>query len=72
MTCFTQGQIWSFMLLYGKKLKQWIFSETTVVYDRKVGRCSQLNEYMNLYEHQRSRSFTDFGPEHSYLMFLNF
>ena len=28
-----QGQIWSLMLLYGKKVKQWIFfSETVVVY----------------------------------------
>ena len=40
-----------------KKVKQWIFSETIVVNDIKVGRCSQLNEYMNLYEYQRSRSF---------------
>ena len=32
------------MLLYGKKLKQSIFSETIVVYDIKVGRCSQLNK----------------------------
>ena len=32
------------MLLYGKKLKHWIFSETIVVYDIKVGRCSHLNE----------------------------
>ena len=30
-------------------------SETFVVFDVKVGRCSQLNEYMNLYEYQRSR-----------------
>ena len=29
-----------------EKGKQWIFSETIVVYDIKVGRCSQLNEYM--------------------------
>ena len=35
------------------------FSETIVVYDMKVGRCNQLNEYMNLYEYQRSRSFID-------------
>ena len=41
------------------------FSETIVVYDIKVGRCSQvndymkqLNEYMKLYENQRSRSLT--------------
>ena len=35
-----QCQIWSIMLLYGKKVKQWTFSETFVVYDIKVGRCS--------------------------------
>ena len=35
-----QGQLWSLMLLCGKKIKQWIFSETIVVYDIKVGRCS--------------------------------
>ena len=38
------------------------FSITIVVCDVIVGRCSQLNEYMNLYEYQRSRSFTDLGP----------
>ena len=32
------------MLLYGKKLKTMDFSETIVVYDIKVGRCSHLNE----------------------------
>ena len=36
------------------------FSETIIVYDIKVGRCSQLTECMHLYEYQRSRSFTDF------------
>ena len=50
------------MLSYGKKVKQWMFSETTVVYDIKVGRCSELNEYINLYEYKRSGSFTDLGP----------
>ena len=30
------------LILYGKKVKQWIFSETIVAYDIKVGRCSQL------------------------------
>ena len=34
------------------------FSETIVVYDIKVGRYNQLNEYMKLYEYQRSRSLT--------------
>ena len=32
------------------------FSETIVVCDIKLGRFIQLNEYMNLYEYQRSRS----------------
>ena len=32
-------QIWSLMLLYGKKVKQWIFQKI-VVYEVKVGRCS--------------------------------
>ena len=48
------------------------FSETVVVYDIKVGRCSQLNEYMKLYEYQWSRSFTDLGPNHSDSIFLKF
>ena len=30
------------------------FSETTVVYDIKVGRCSKVNYYMNLYEYHFS------------------
>ena len=38
------------------------FSETFVVFDIKVGRFSQLNEYMNLYEYQRSWSFIDLCP----------
>ena len=47
------------------------FSETIVVCDHKVNRCSQLNEYMKFYEYQRSRSFTDLGPNLSASMFLN-
>ena len=50
------------------------FSETVVVYDIKVGRCSQLNEYVKLYEYQRSRrcraSF-DLVPDHSDSIFVN-
>ena len=38
----------------------------------KVGRCSQLNEYMKLYEYQRSRSLTDIGPNISDSIFLKF
>ena len=46
-----------------EKGKTMDFSETILVYGIKVGRCSQLNEYMKLYEyHQRSRSFTDLHP----------
>ena len=45
------------MLLYGKKVKNNIF-----VYNIKVGRCSQSNEYMKHYEYQRSGSFIDRLP----------
>ena len=45
-----------------EKGKAMIFSETIIVYDIKVGRCSELNEYTNLYEYQWSRSFIDIGP----------
>ena len=47
------------------------FSEITVVYDIEVGSCSQLGDYMKLYEYQRSRSFSDIGPNHSDSLFLN-
>ena len=47
------------------------FLETIVVYDIKVGRWSQLNEYMKRYEYQRSRSFIDLSPIHSDLIFSN-
>ena len=55
-----------------EKVQTMDFSETIVVYDIKVGRCSQLNEYMKLYEYQRSRSFIDLGPIYSGSIFLNF
>ena len=48
------------------------FSETILVYDVKVGRCSQLTEYMNLKEYHRSRSLIDLGPNLSDSTFLNF
>ena len=47
------------MILYGENVKTIDFSETIVVV---VGRRSKLNEYVNLYEYQRSRSFIDLGP----------
>ena len=46
------------------KRKTMDFSETIVFHDIQVGRFSQLNEYMNLYEHQWLRSFIDLGPDH--------
>ena len=55
-----------------EKVKPMDFSEIIVVCDIKVGRCSQLNEYMMLYEYQRSRSFIDLGPNHSDSIFLIF
>ena len=60
------------MLLYGEKVKTIDFSETIVAYDVKVGRCSQLNEYMKLYEYQRSRSLIDLSSNFSDSVFLNF
>ena len=48
------------------------FSEIIVVYDVKVGRCSYLNEYMSLYEYQRSRSFIELGPRSLRFTFSNF
>ena len=54
-----------------EKVKTMDFSETIVVYDIEVGRCSQLNDYMKLYEYQSSRSFIDLGPNHSDSVFLN-
>ena len=35
-----------------EKVKTMDFLETIVVYDIRAGRCSQLNEYMKLYEYQ--------------------
>ena len=55
-----------------EKVKTMEFSEIIVVYDIKVGRCSQLNRYMKLYEYQWSRSFIDLGQNHSDSIFLIF
>ena len=49
-----------------EKAKTMDFSETIVVYDVKVGRCSQLNEC------QRLGSFIDLVPNHLDSVFLNF
>ena len=46
-----------------RKKNNGFFSETILVYVIEVGRCSQLNEFINLYEYQRSRSFIDLGHQ---------
>ena len=48
------------------------FSETIAVYDIRVGRWSQLTEYMKLYQYHMSRSSIDIGPSHSDSIFSNF
>ena len=71
----TYFRAWSNLVPYAfvlEKGKTMDFSETFVVSDIKVGRCSQLNEYMNLYEYQRSKSFIDLDPNHSDSIFLKF
>ena len=40
LTYFMERQIWSLMLLHGENGKTVDLSETIVVYDIKVGRCS--------------------------------
>ena len=60
---------YSFVREKGKTMD---FSETIVVSDIKVGRCSQLNKSMNLYKYQSSRSFTDLREGHTDLTFSNF
>ena len=48
------------------------FSETSVVYDVKVGRCSELNDYMNLYEYQSQGYSLTLVQGHSDSTFSNF
>ena len=64
LTYFTRSNLVPYAFVR-EKVKTMDFSETIVVYDIKVGRRSQLNEYVKLYEYQRSRSFIDLGPDHS-------
>ena len=45
-----------------EKGKTMDFSETFAVYDVKVGRYSNLNDYMNLLGYQRSSSSIGLGP----------
>ena len=72
MTYFTaRSNLVTYAFIW-EKVKTMAFSETIVVLLYKVGRCSQLTEYIRLYEYQRSRSFIDLGPNHSDSIFLNF
>ena len=50
------------MLLYGKKVKQWIFQKLFKSVISKLVNAVKLYKYMNLYEYQRSRLFTDLCP----------
>ena len=52
-----------------EKGKTMDFSETIVVCYVKVGRCSQLNEYMKHYEYQRSMTLVQ---DHSDSTFSSF
>ena len=65
-----QGQILSLMLLYGKIVKQWFFSEIIVIYDIKVDRFSQLNDYTKLMSTKGQGHLI--GPNLSDSLFLNF
>ena len=62
LTCFMEKSNLVPYAFVWEKGKTMDFSETIVFHDIKVGRFSQLNEYMNLYEYQRSKSFIDNGP----------
>ena len=51
LTYFTaRSNLVPYAFLWGK-IKTMDFSEIIVVYDIKVGRCSQLNDYTKLYEY---------------------
>ena len=45
--------------------------ETIVGFDIKVGRCSQLNVYMNMYEYQSQGHSLTFVEDHSVSTFSN-
>ena len=62
MTYFTARSNLVPYVFVWEKVKTMYFSETIVVYDIKLGRCSQLYEYMKLYEYQRSMLLVDLGP----------
>ena len=44
-----------------EKVKNNNFLKTFAAYNRKVGKCIELNDSMKLHEYQRSRSLFDFN-----------
>ena len=65
MTYFTaRSNLVSYAFVWAKG-KTMDFSETIVVYDVKVGRCSYLNENMNLYEYQSQNHLLTLNQGHS-------
>ena len=52
----------SYLVLYAFVWEKDKDINNILVYDIKVGRCSQSDEYTKLYEYQRSRSFIDLHP----------
>ena len=59
---------YAFVWEEGKRMD---ISETVVVYDIKVGRCSQLNEYMKLMS-TKGQGYSLTGPNFSDSIYLNF
>ena len=59
LICFTAMSNLVHYAFVWEKGKTMDLLENIVVCDIKVGRCNQINEYMNLYEYQSSRSFID-------------
>ena len=55
ITYFTTRSNLVLYSLVWEKGKTMNFSETIVVYNVKVGKCTKLNDNMNLYEYQRSK-----------------
>ena len=69
------GMTWTYFMARSNLIPYafvWEKGKTMDFYEIKVGRCSQPNEYMNLYDYQWSRSFIDFGPRSLRFNILNF
>ena len=69
MNYFTARSTYVFVLEKGKTVD---FSETIVVDNINIGKCSQLNKYTNLYEYQSQGHSLTFVEGHSDSTFSNF